>query len=520
MSSRISIPTYSAILQDKRYANLAVLLKELNQQFKPNPAQAELGSALFVHGKRRIGAEWGRKAGKSEVAVDLATRLGNMISKGQGYYFAAEATAVREIIWESRRLQDWCPKKWIAEINETEMRITYSSGTFVKCGGADNFRGGKGFNPDFVILDEAADYADQFWHAMRPNFAAKDCIVIVISSPPWELESEPGKPVYFIRLMDLWAKYEQQGIKEGIQNPYFYRRYPTAVNEANLPKGFLEQEKQELYDLGCEDIWEREYEAKRVVAGGKRIVGTYNSKTHQVKHDWLLKYKIERDLQILQWIEVVDPSQTLFGCLWMAINPYSKEVFFLDEIAERDANETTEHILWPRIKEKENELYPNSDDDERFARVCDEAAAWWIVGCLNDPEIGVAFNATQKATNSIEFGVSLLRSLFRYNLGFVSDRCVWFSHQLENWRRDSHGRIPEKGKDLIDCARYGMHEAGYFLSREEIPQIAPKHPRQQRAEQLEDTPMAYAEKEMYRDFMDADGLGEWVGFPSALGDDE
>jgi hypothetical protein len=309
--------------------------------------------------------------------------------------------------------------------------------------------------------------------------------------------------------MDLWKKYMEEEQKKGQRPRFFYCNFPSSVNAANLPPNFLEQEEKELRDMGCEDIWEREYLAKRVVAGGRRIVGTFKPEKHVIPHEELIANHIEKNRSILTWVTAVDPSQTLFGCLVIAVNPYTKEVFFLDEIAETDENETTENLLWPRIADIEQDLIgedTGEEDSERFFRVCDEAAKWWIVGCANDSAIGIAFNPTEKALNSIEYGVSLLRSLFQYDLGYVSDRCKMFAYQLVNWRRDSQGRIPEKGKDLIDCGRYALHEAGYYLTRDEMPSIQKKHPRQVRAETLRDRPEEFAQKQMMRDFMNNTGL--------------
>jgi hypothetical protein len=506
-----SMPDYRSVLTDPRFAHLAKLFRALNDKWQPNPGQLEAGTALYVEGIRRLGIECGRKFGKSDWCTDTCWRLGNMIQNGQGYYFGAVAKGAREFIWSNERLQNWGPREFVSDINKTDMRLTFTSGTFVKVDGADEFRGSKGFNPDFMILDEAADYPDGFWHAMRPNFASKDCIVVVVSSPPWILEEAPGKPVYFCRMMDLWKKYMQEAKAKGARPKHFYCNYPSHVNAKNLPPGFLEQEEKELRDMGCDDIWEREYLARRVTAGGRRIVGSFKPDRHVYSHDELIKEHIERNRNTLTWITAVDPSQTLFGTLIMAVNPYTKEVFFLDEIAEQDENETTEAQLWPRIAEKEQDIIgedTGEEDSERFLRVCDEAAKWWIVGCANDPGIGIAFNPTEKALNSIEYGVSLLRELFKHNLGYVSDRCSMFIYQLTNWRRDARGLIPEKGKDLIDCGRYGLHEAGYYLTRDEIPEIKKAHPRLARAETLRDTPESYAQRKMIREFMNNTGLDQ------------
>lgn len=477
------IPTPSQILTDDRFGHLATLLSSLNKSWKPHPGQEVVGKYIFQHGARRIFLENGRKWGKTEFCADICWRLGNMIQGGQGYYFGAYQKSVREFLWAPGRLQNHGPRDYVKEIHKTEMRLTFTSDTFIKLDGADEFRLSKGFNPDFVILDEFADYPEDFWPAMSPNFASKDAIVVIISSPPWLLENAPGEPVLFTRIADLWKRYMEEAHREKRRSKYIYLNRTSFDNERNLPSGFLQQEEIELKAMGLEDIWEREYLAKRVTGGGKRIIATYEKAKHMVPHDWLMSNKIERNRDILQWCTGVDPSQSAFGVLNIAVNPYSKEVYFLDEILEKQDTETTEHLLWPRIKEKEDELYPeegHEPDSERWDRVCDEAAKWWIVGCANDPNININFHPTEKATHSIEFGLSLLRSIFRYNKAYVSDRCQWFGYYLENWRRDKKGNIPNTGKDLIDCGRYILHRLGYYLTEDDKKIIPKIHPREQR----------------------------------------
>lgn len=465
-----SIPTIPEILTDKRYASLATFLSKLNAKWKPHPRQIEIGQKIFVHGARKIFVEAGRKFGKSEVACDIAWRLGNMIRNGQGYYFGAYAKAVKEIIWASQRLQGFGPSEYIRDINKTEMRLTFTSGTFIKCDGSDEFRVSKGFTPDFVILDEFADYSPEFWQAMSPNFAPKDCIVVVISSPPWELEDEEGVPVMFCRLADQWKAREAEAKERGERSKYAYV-HGTILDNPGISKEWIEEERRNLVEMGMEDVWEREYLAKRVIGGGRRIIGTFDRR-HVFKHEDLIA-KIEKDRTMLQWATLADPSQSAFGVLLMAVNPYSKEVFFLDEILEKQEDETLEQSLWPRIKAKEDDLYPDPDnvDSERFLRVCDEAAKWFIVGCANDPKINVAFLPTEKALNTKEFGLSLLRSIFRWDKGYVSDRCQKFIWQLENYRKNERGLIPKKHDDLIDCGRYGLHALGYYLTSDDKPEI-------------------------------------------------
>lgn len=480
MDGRTKIPTLSRILSDPEFRNLAFFLKGLNEKWEPHDGQRAVGEHIFVHGARRIFLENGRKWGKSDFAADVCWRLGNMIRGGQGYYFGAYQKAVRELMWANRRLQDHGPKEYVTAEHQNEMRLTFTTNTFVKCDGADEFKLSKGFNPDFVVLDEFADYPEDFWIAMSPNFASKDTIVVIISSPPWELEKEPGQPVLFVRLADLWKKYQQVAETKGLRSKYIYVNQPTHTNP-HIPKPWLNEEREALIAMGMEDVWQREYEAKRVTGAGKRIIGTFSRERHVKAHDWIMKEKIEKHHEELIWLDVVDPAvSSVFAGLVMAINPYSKEVFWLDEHYSKEDSENTSHIVWPILEAKENELYPEdlNVDPERFQRVYDEAETWFAQEVTND--FGVTFNPTEKVRNPKEFGISLLRSVFRYDKGYVSDRCKWLIWELENWRKDKFGAVPDRNNHTIDCSRYGLHAADYFLSPEEIKAPVKLHPREDR----------------------------------------
>lgn len=474
------IPQASRILTDERYRNLAKLFKELNAKWQPHPNQAKIGEYIFVNGARRIFIECGRKWGKTELAADLCWRLGNMIRGGQGYYFGAYKTQVRELIWASKRIQEHGPKEYIKSINNTEMRITFPTDTFVRLDGADEFAVSKGTNPDFVILDEFADYSDSFWHAMSPNFASKDTIVIIISSPPWQLESEPGKPVLFCRIADLWKKYMEQAMAKNMRSKYIYVNEPS-MNNPHIPREWFEEERKALIEMGLEDIWEREYMGRRISGAGKRIIATFDKSLHVKPHDWIIKEKIEKDRANLQWVTVVDPgSSTVFGGLVMAINPYTKEVFWLDEVYEKEPLNMTEHQIWPKMQAMEDELYPDDGEgSERFLRIYDEAAKWWQNGVSN--EFDINFTPTMKATNKIEMGLSLLRTIFLYGKGFVSDRCKWFAWEIENYRKNERDQVPDKNDHLIDASRYGLHGVGYYIKPEDRATPPRPHPREARS---------------------------------------
>jgi len=470
------IQGFARAAHDPRFAHLAKLDAAIREHWEPNEFQIEVGASVIYGGKRRIFVEVGRKGGKTEISSYLCWIMGNMIQNGQIYYFGAYAKAVREFLWAPNRLQGFGPSEYIRDINKTEMRLTFNTGTFVKLDGADEFKISKGFNPDMVICDEFADYSDEFWHAMSPNFAAKDAIVVCVSTPPWLLEKSPGEPVLFVRLADLWKKRMEDAEREGKWSKFVYFNFPSHVNEKNLPAGFLEQERQDLIDLGEEDLYVREYLARRVVGGGKRLVGTYDPERHKKPYDWMME-RFSKDVSSVLYLTTCDPgNSSVFAALLTVINPYTKEIFFLDEIYEKQEDETMALSIQPRLSAKEKEIYPF--DDDPWIRTYDEAAKWWYLDVMQHFQL--TYNPTEKSLHTIEMGLSILRTAFRYDKAYISDRCVWFEWELLNWRKDSKGAVPRKNNHLVDAGRYTIHAADYFIKPEDRPEKPVLHIREQR----------------------------------------
>jgi hypothetical protein len=433
---------------------------ETGKRWKPHAGQIAVGENFFVQGKRRGVVICGRKWGKSETAVDLIWRFGNLINNGQIYYFAAEQSAVREIIWAPRRLQDWGPKEYVASEDKTQMRITFTTGTFAKCDGADNFRGKKGFNPDVVILDEAADYPDSFWQAMGPNFAAKDCIVLIISSPPWRLENEPGKPTLFMRMLEVYKR-----------NPlYFYMNRPTHDNEVNLPPGFLAREEKDLCETGQKDIWDREYLAKFTVNTGDRIIATFDKATHVKPHAMIME-RISQSPVDWELVTAIDPG-SVYAATFMAINQYTKEVLWLDEIYEKEQKNMMVEAFWPAVRAKQIELCGNSEPD-KWLNVYDEREKWFSIEATlrfnEKDEMQCQISPTEKQRDDKLDGLSMLRTIFAYGKGLMSDRCRWTTWEFENYRRNSVGDIPKAHDHTIDDTRYSLHAVEYYISSEDRP---------------------------------------------------
>jgi hypothetical protein len=173
----------------------------------------------------------------------------------------------------------------------------------------------------------------------------------------------------------------------------------------------------------------------------------------------------------------VDPgNSSVFGVLIVAINPFTKEVYFLDEIYEKREDETMAHSIQPRVSAMEREVYPG--DDDPWIRTYDEAEKWWYLDALH--HFGVTYQPTEKQVNSTESGISILRAAFRYDKAYVSDRCEWLDWELLNWRKTKTGTIQRGNDHLIDPARYIVHAEDYFITEEVKKEKSPLHIREER----------------------------------------
>ena len=105
---------------------------------------------------------------------------------------------------------------------------------------------------------------------------------------------------------------------------------------------------------------------------------------------------IQKDIKKLDWYCITDPgSTTCFAVLFAAINPYTKQVYLLDELYETSQENTTVRQIYPRIKAKMKELNPHIEIDDWY-KVYDEAAAWFATELMG--QFGIIFYAYSKTS--------------------------------------------------------------------------------------------------------------------------
>jgi hypothetical protein len=434
-------------------------IQELHKLWTPHPAQIEVGSALIRGDTKDVFAQCGRNFGKSELVAYLLWRFALTYAGGENYYFAPYMKQAREILWASRRIQAFGPKDWIQEINNTEMRVTFKNGSFIKLDGSDNVDAYRGVKPKGLsVFDEFKDFRPEFYEAYDPNRAAFDSPLMIIGTPP-EFEGQFTK---------LAAAYQSDPAKR-------FFKFPTSSNP-HISRAWLAQKKAELYALGEGDKWEREYQANFVM-GGANAIFPMLSKDLIIPHDQMMA-KLHRDRKKLEWVLWADPAaSSCFAVLFCAINPYSKEIYFVDEIYEQSQAEMTVGKIWPRIRSMRDDIH-----DGEWRQGYDEAATWFANEVLD--MFGEGLEPTQKMKSDKITGLTRLKDLMLKRKLFMSDRCVKFFWELSLYRKDASGKIPKRDDHLIDAARYILDST--FYSVREAPEPVVEEIEQFRRQPLRD----------------------------------
>ena len=426
---------------------IALGIKALHDRWIPHPAQIEIGRPLISGEVKELFAQCGRNFGKSELVSYLLWRYAFTFPNSENYYFAPYMKQAREILWSSRRIQDFGPSEWIEDINNTEMRITFKNQSFIKLDGSDNVEAYRGVKPrGLSVFDEFKDFRPEFYEAYDPNRAAFDSPLMIIGTPP-EFEGQ------FTKLAETY--------KTDPKKRFF--RFSSRSNP-HISTEWLESKKKELYDRGEGDKWEREYEAN-FVRGGSSAIFPMLSERFIHSHNTLMG-ELWRDRKKLTWCVWLDPAAaSCFAVLFCAINPYSKTIYCLDEVYEMDQGQMTVGKLWPRIRDKKNEVW----DDGEWRQGYDEAATWFANEVLD--LFSEHLEPTQKMKNDKMTGLSLIKDAMLYGKLKLSDRCQKLFWELEHYRKDSSGKIPKKDDHLIDCLRYIFDAFQYSIKNEVEPKV-------------------------------------------------
>jgi len=354
----------------------------------------------------------------------------------------------KEIIWASNRIQNFLHrdvrKKYIAATNKTEMRLTFTNGSFIKLDGSDNYEAYRGIEPHMIVYDEFKDFRPEFHEAMDPNLGVYDAPLIAIGTPP-------AQDCQYTVMAD---EHRRDTNKYHIEAPSSDNPY--------ISKEWLARKRQEHMDRGEWDVWQREYEGKYVKGGARKIFPMLEESMIVPHED--LKREMARDWKRYKKYWWADPAgASVFGCLFVFICPYTRRVYIMDEIYETDQKKMTVDQIGRAAMKKRDDLWIPRDPWD-WTEGYDEAATWFRNEMLD--RFGVNMLPTKKANKSTEKEdqLSLIKDIMLQGLLKISDRCVKTFWELDNYIKDDKGKIPKENDHNIDNLRYILKQDMYDLN--------------------------------------------------------
>lgn len=428
---------------DPRVLKYAELFKGLRSNWKPHEGQITIGSAILDCGVKSVFVQCARKFGKTEFALDILWSIAKLYPHSPCYYIAPLQTQAKEIVWADPRIKEFGPREWLlpgsAGINNSELRLNFTNGSFIKIDGSDNYEKYRGIRYKICVYEEYKDHRPEFRRAMRPNASVLDGWEVFLGTPP-EMECD----------------YTSLADEHRTDPKKFFYHAPTWQNP-HISREWLINEKKSLYARGEGDVWEREYGANFVPGGASKIFPMVTRSL--IKPHAELMHQIAKDGKKLEWIWWADPAAaSVFAILFLAYNPYTKDLYLLDEIYETNQAEMTVKNIGKRAIDKKNELWERTEWRQGY----DEAETWFLNEFI-DSFPDESLEPSHKAANDKDVGLSLIKDIILIKRLHISDRCKKIFWEMDNYYKDKQGKIPKKNDHLIDCLRYILAAVFYSL---------------------------------------------------------
>lgn len=426
-------------------AEIAQRLKELHRGKKFHEFQLAVFNAIFRDGYKRIFIRKGRKGGGTECVMYPVARIIGTRPYRSAYIIGPTQKGQAEIIWDNRRIHRYLPDEWGGVPNEKDKRLRLANESFVKIEGADNPDAARGWEGDIFVWDELKDHNPLSLEACYPNLQARDGIWIVLGTPPTK------KSNHYYQL--------EQDIKNDPDWKFFHW---TAWDNPFLPGGhdWLKAEKEKYYRRGEWDLWEIEYEARYVFNSSRKVLPNFD-KDKNVESRYNLLPLVMRDARHMKWVAAIDPGYaTCFAVLFFCYNPYTGQVFFLDEIYSKERNENSALQMWPLIKAKQDALYKG-----RWNTIYDSAAASFAVEVnaisRESGESSFLVPTSKKPSDEEEYFRLLNSSFAERGQTWVARECKNFIWEIEEYETNENDDYVDQNNHLLDCARYGYKYIGY-----------------------------------------------------------
>ena len=461
---------------------------EIHSYWVPHEGQVPIAKALLRERKRYVFLQCGRKFGKTDFAIYCMYMFAILFPNSQIYYIADTMKHAGELVWHNQRLQKFFsqPKrlrgesdedytrrraigaelheKHISKPNNSEMRLHFKNGSFIKVDGAENYANADGIEPDFMVYDEFKSHNPKFNEAMEPNLRVKRAPLLIVGTPPEELGT------YYEKIANSFKR---------LKYASHYQR-PSFLNSHLYPLGEKDPEFQEecekYLSRGDEDVMSRELYANIVVSGKKALFPmlelplydydkeVYVGNSRHIRPHTELMDRIRRAPKDWEFYDTYDPgSSVCFAGVFGVINKYTKEVMILDCIYETDTLKTSVGVLYPKAEKIIKEIFPVEDN---WYGTYDHAAKWFAVEVQD--RFDRALHPCEKDLKNKENKLGLIKDMLLADKLIFSDKCmrgfsdnkgiVW---EMINYRKDENGKIPKENDHAIDALRYKLNAMGY-----------------------------------------------------------
>jgi len=143
----------------------------------------------FGQGIKRLVLIWHRRAGKDDVALNVAA-VEAMRQVGEYWHMLPEAAQSRKAIWEAvdphtgkRRIDQAFPMELRETTRETDMMIRFINGSVWRVVGSDNYDSLVGTTPRGIVFSEFALAKPAAWDYLRAILAANGGWAMFITTP-------------------------------------------------------------------------------------------------------------------------------------------------------------------------------------------------------------------------------------------------------------------------------------------------------------------------------------------------
>jgi hypothetical protein len=434
---------------DNKLLYTSQVLTDLGGVFIPHVGQVEIGRAIFYDEKKRIMVQCGRKFGKTDILLYALYRWCLLYPNSWSYYFAPFKDQITDLVWANGRLPNFLPDKLMAKykitVNNTDKRVTFGNGSYIKAEGCDNYEKTRGYSATgLCVIDEFKDVHPEFLPGFEPNLALKDAPLLIVGTPPSQNEDS----------FDRWVAMANETKNSPVG---FFINRPSMTNP-HISQEFFIRKKAELIAKGEEWLWRKEYLAELVNAGSTAIFPMLDKAKHVRSYDEVID-EIRREYQDWSFHISFDPgSATCFAVLLSAVHKYTKKVYAIDEIYADNFALNSAGVIVERARQKVFEIMP---EIERWSGVYDYAATWFWNEYQTNYDFGLFLNKCEKDLKNKENKLSLIKDMLIGNYFQMTDKCIKLYWEMSKYSTNEHGKLKKENDHLIDNLRYTLNDMRY-----------------------------------------------------------